>query len=193
VQERLTDHREFVGLGRFSFASSGVIPEHWPTRASRGWQLAVPVEDRFDVVPVGIEERRGSVRRKWDSGRAASVFSSLRELLDSFRTLYIFGDRSEPSRQIRGIEPIGRETICSSRLVVRRSRGGWPEAGLGRGTSDSSASAHEARLELHRLEEARCLPPCHVDSFDSCSDGVAIFRGPNECGSDTLSTNHDRS
>src|SRR6188472_1478337 len=27
-------------------------------RASRGWQLAVPVEDRFDVVPVRVDDER---------------------------------------------------------------------------------------------------------------------------------------
>jgi hypothetical protein len=37
---------------------SGDIPEHWAKRASRGWQLAVPVEDRFDVVPVRVNDER---------------------------------------------------------------------------------------------------------------------------------------
>jgi hypothetical protein len=37
---------------------SGDIPEHWPKRASRGWQLAVSVEDRFDVVPVRVNDER---------------------------------------------------------------------------------------------------------------------------------------
>jgi hypothetical protein len=37
---------------------SGVIPEHWGKRASRGWQLAVSVEDRFDVVPVRVNDER---------------------------------------------------------------------------------------------------------------------------------------
>jgi hypothetical protein len=32
--------------------------EHWGKRASRGWQLAVPVKDRFDVVPVRINDER---------------------------------------------------------------------------------------------------------------------------------------
>jgi hypothetical protein len=37
---------------------SGVIPEHSPKRAPRGWQLTVPVEDRFDVVPVRVNDER---------------------------------------------------------------------------------------------------------------------------------------
>jgi hypothetical protein len=37
---------------------SGDVPEHWPKRAPRGWQLAVPVEDRFDVVPVRVNDER---------------------------------------------------------------------------------------------------------------------------------------
>ena len=35
--------------------TDGVTP---PKRASRGWQLAVPVEDRFDVVPVRVNDER---------------------------------------------------------------------------------------------------------------------------------------
>ena len=34
------------------------IAERWRKRASRGWQPAVPVEDRFDVVPVRIDDER---------------------------------------------------------------------------------------------------------------------------------------
>jgi hypothetical protein len=30
----------------------------WRKRASRGWYLAVPVEDRFDVVPVRVNDER---------------------------------------------------------------------------------------------------------------------------------------
>jgi hypothetical protein len=37
---------------------SGDIPEHRPKRPSRGWQLAVPVEDRFDVVPGRVNDER---------------------------------------------------------------------------------------------------------------------------------------
>ena len=37
---------------------SGDIAERWPRRASGGWQLAVPVEDRFDVVPVRVNDER---------------------------------------------------------------------------------------------------------------------------------------
>jgi hypothetical protein len=37
---------------------SGDTPEHWRKRASRGWQLAVPVEDRFHVVPVRVNDER---------------------------------------------------------------------------------------------------------------------------------------
>jgi hypothetical protein len=34
------------------------FPHGWPKRASRGWQLAVLVEDRFDVVPVRVNDER---------------------------------------------------------------------------------------------------------------------------------------
>ncbi len=37
---------------------SGDSRERWPKRASRGWQLAVPVEDRFDVVSVRVNDER---------------------------------------------------------------------------------------------------------------------------------------
>jgi len=49
--------REARVLRRFP-RTSGDIPEHWRKRASRGWQLAVPVEDRFDVVPVRVNDER---------------------------------------------------------------------------------------------------------------------------------------
>src|SRR3954465_4616188 len=32
--------------------------ERWPERGSCGWQLAVPVEDGFDVVPVRVNDER---------------------------------------------------------------------------------------------------------------------------------------
>ncbi len=35
-----------------------VIPERLPKRASRGRQLALSVEDRFDVVPVRVDDER---------------------------------------------------------------------------------------------------------------------------------------
>src|SRR5688500_7364589 len=37
---------------------SGDIPAHSRKRASSGWQLAVSVEDRFDVVPVRVDDER---------------------------------------------------------------------------------------------------------------------------------------
>src|SRR5204862_2629146 len=48
------DHAPIVGREH----RSGSFPNTGPKRASRGWQLVVPVEDSFDVVPVRVNDER---------------------------------------------------------------------------------------------------------------------------------------
>ena len=54
---RATQPSQLRGNGLAPVAS-GDTPAHWPKRASHGWQLAVSVEDRFDVVPVRVNDER---------------------------------------------------------------------------------------------------------------------------------------